>query len=168
MRQVLFVATIAVVLVAGLGVRNLGGVADRQTVTTTTTLTCPKSSPNVLGGGGGAGPAPTDFLVTISFQGQWSAVVTTYSAFQMNATYLHLTCDYAGNSTAPHTPSTALIYFSPWNPNGEQTVKVTAYKLEPGNGNLTVSVGYANYSNVRSNSTITPFGNATAFLSTAP
>lgn len=157
MRQGILALVVAVVLVAGLGVGYIGGVANRQTVTTTTTLSCPTASPNVLGGGGSGAPAA--FLVTVAFQGQWNAVVTTYSAFQTTLAYLHSTCDYAGSNNA-------YVYVNPWNSNGEQTVKVTAYKLDSGNGNLTVSVGYG--AALRSNSTVSPFGSTTAFAGTAP
>jgi len=129
-----------------------------RTVTTTVTTSCPNPSPNVLGGGGGNATINA-FLVSVSFQGQWSAVVTTYSALQTTLAYLHSTCDYAGSNTA-------LIYLNPWNSGGEQTVMVTAYKLDSSGGNLTVTVAYGAAS--RSNSTTLPFGSAKTFISTAP
>jgi len=159
MRRAFLGLAVVAVLVAGLGVGYLDGVSNQQTVTTTSTLTCPNSSPNVLSIPGGSNAETTAFSVTVSFQGQWSAVVTTYSAFQTTPIFLHSTCDYAGSNTA-------YIYFNPWNSNGEQTVLVSAYKLDSGNGNLTVTVTYGAAS--RSNSTTLPFGSAKTFVSTAP
>jgi len=159
MRRAFLTLAIVAVLIAGLGVGYMGGVSNRQTITTTITLSCPSSSPNVLFIPGGSNSVTTAFSVTVSFQGQWSAVVTSYSAFQTTSAYLHSTCDYAGSNTA-------YIYINPWNSNGEQTVKVTAYKLDSGNGNLTVTVSYGAAS--RSNSTTLSFGTAATFVSTAP
>jgi len=159
MRRASLALAIVAVLVAGLGVGYVGGVSNRQTITTTVTLSCPSSSPNVLSIPGGSNAETTAFSVTVSFQGQWSAVVTTYSAFQTTSAYLHSTCDYAGNNTA-------YIYINPWNSNGEQTVLVSAYKLDSSNSNLTVTVTCGAAS--RSNSTTLPFGSAMTFVSTAP
>jgi hypothetical protein len=158
MGRTLLTLAIVFVLIAGLGIGYLGGVSNQKTITTTTTLSCPNSSPNILEGGGGNGTTSA-FLIAVSFQGQWSAVVTTYSAFQTTSSYLHSTCDYSGNNTA-------YTYVNPWNTNGEQTVQVSAYKLDSSNGNLTVTVTYGAAS--RSNSTILPFGSAKTFISTAP
>jgi len=160
MRNGAIAALLVAAIMAGAGLGYLASSQDiaTRTVTTTVTIPCPNSSPNVLGGGGGNGTIDA-FLVSVSFQGQWNAVVTTYSAFQTTSTYLHSTCDYAGNNTA-------YIYINPWNSNGEQTVQVSAYKLVSNNGNLTVTVTYGAAS--RSNSTILPSGSAKTFISIAP
>lgn len=146
-------------MVAGLEVEYMGGVANRQTVTATATLSCPDSYPSLLVAPSGSDAVSTRFAVTVSFQGNWSAIVSTYSAFETTSAYLHQTCDYTGSSTA-------YIFIYPWNPSGEQTVKVTAYKLNSGDGNLTVSVDHG--AALRYNSTVSPFGSTTAFLGTAP
>ena len=157
MRRGFLILIIAVLVVAGLGVGYLGGVANQQTVTTTVSVSCPtsfSSPPIIIPGSGGS-----FFVVAVSFHGQWDAVVTTYSALEPSPVYLQQTCGYAGNSTA-------YVGFPSWNSSGEQSVRVTAYKLASGNGNMTVSIGYG--AALRSNSTISPFGSVTAFLGTAP
>jgi hypothetical protein len=167
MKQVLLVLVIAILAVAGSAVGFIGGVTTRQTVTatatativtaitvtTTTGLLCPALSVQNPEEGS------TDFTVGISFQGQWSATVKTYSAFETTPAYLQTTCDYYGSSAAT-------VYVVPWNPNGEQTVVVTANKLASSNGNLTVSVGWGEA--FRSNSTVSPYGSTSTFISIAP
>jgi len=147
----------AVLLVAGLGVGYLGGVANRQTVTTTVSVVCPTPSSNLTNTFANSGEV--SFVIVISFHGQWDAVVSTYSALEPSPAYMVQTCDYAGSNTA-------YVGFTPWNSSGEQSVKVTAYKLDSGNGNLTVSVGFGEA--FRSNSTISPYGSTTTSISIAP
>lgn len=153
MRQGILALIITLLLVAGLVVGYLGGVASRQTVTTTVVVPCPVVSDQNPKEGA------TDFTVEVSFQGQWNATVKTYSAFETTPTYLRTTCYYAGSDTA-------YIYVVPWNSNGEQTVMVMAHKLDSGDGNLTASVGWS--AAFRSNSTTSPYGSITAFIGTAP
>lgn len=162
MRQRFFAFIMVILLVAGLAVGYIGGIANRQTVTTTVTATTVTTTTNVLCSAlfvQNPEEAKTDFTVEISFQGQWNATVKSYSAFETAPDYLHTTCDYYGSGPAT-------IYVVPWNPNGEQTVMVTANKLASGYGNLTVSVGWGEA--FRSNSTISPYGSTTAFISIAP
>ena len=162
MRQGFFAFIMVTLLVVGLVVGYIGGVANRQIVTTTVTATTVTSTTiDLCSALFAKNPeeAKVDFTVEISFQGQWNATVTTYSAFKVAPDYLHTTCDYYGSGPAT-------IYVVPWNPNGEQTVMVTANKFVSGYGNLTVSVGWGEA--FRSNSTILPYGSATTFISIAP
>src|SRR2546427_3068517 len=100
-----------------------------------------------------------NFAVEIFYQGRWSAVVKTYSAFETNSTYLRSSACYIGGGDAS-------VYIAPWNPNGEQSVVVVAQKLEASNGNLTVSVAWG--AATRSNSTLSPYGSVTTSIGTAP
>ena len=162
MRQGILALIMAILLVAGLAVGYIGGVANRQTTTATVTATTVTTTTNVVCSAlfvQNPEEGKTDFTVEVSFQGQWNATVKTYSAFETTPAYLHTTCDYYGNGAAT-------IYVVPWNPNGEQTVMVTANKLASGDGNLTVSVGWGEA--FRSNSTTSPYGSTTTSISIAP
>jgi hypothetical protein len=161
MRQGVLALIIVILLVAGLAVGYIGGIANRQTVTTTVTnavtTTQTISSPAVCVLNPEEGT--NYFTVEVSFQGEWNATIKTYSAFETSPTYLRTTCHFPGSNTG-------YIYITQWNPNGEQTVVVTAGKLDSGDGNLTVSVGWGEA--FRSNSTVLPYGSTTAFMSIAP
>lgn len=105
------------------------------------------------------GVASGNFTVEVSYQGPWNATVKTYSAFSTNSTYLHSSNCYTGTGTG-------YVYIVPWNPNGEQTVVVTAHKLDASDGNLTAFVTWPSIT--LSNSTIAPYGSVTTFISIAP
>jgi len=126
----------------------IGSTSQRQN----TLASCPKATAQYGSG---------DFVVEVSYQGPWNATVSTYSAFATAPAYLLSACQYGGNGTA-------YVSVASPNPNGEQTVLVTAHKLDSSNGNLTVTVTYGGTPPGRSNSTTLPFGSAMTFVSTAP
>jgi len=104
-------------------------------------------------------PESGNFAVEIFYQGRWSAIVKTYSAFETNSAYLRSSACYTGGGDAS-------IYVAPWNPKGEQRVVVVAQKLEASNGNLTVGVTWG--AATRSNSTLSPYGSVTTSIGTTP
>jgi hypothetical protein len=80
--------------------------------------------------------------------------VSTYSAFNQSPFDLLSSCDYSGNQ--PFSVS-----IPNWN-HGEETVVITANKLDSTNKTLTVSLTYGSGST--SNATSLPFGSATTTM----
>jgi len=161
-------AILAIIVVVSALTGYAAGSINRTTTTvtsilsTTTTETTTATSSNVpcpTALNQTATPVEPAFQVEISYPGPWNATVRTYSAFEQSPAYLVWTCYYRGTETR-------FVYVAPWNINGEQTVSVVATKLDSSNGNLIVSAGWGAAS--RSNSTISPYGSASTFISVAP
>ena len=99
------------------------------------------------------------FVVQVNYSGMWTALITTYSAFADNSSYLHSTLCFGGSGN-----TTTLV--QTWNLSGEESTWVTAKKLDSSNANLSVTVGYGAY--FRTNSTIAPLGMTQTFVAIAP
>ena len=99
------------------------------------------------------------FVVQVNYSGTWTAVITTYSAFADNSSYLHTMLCFNGSGNV-----TTII--QTWNPNGEESTWVTAKKLDSTNANLTVSVGYGSF--YRNNSTTDSIRNYSNFCRNRP
>lgn len=132
---------------------NRANTPPTSTITTTITHGCLNSP--VLGHGTGA----SEFSIEISYQGQWKAIISTYSALAANPAFIHSAECYSGSGDGT-------MYVAPWNPNGEQTVTVKAFKLDASNGNLTATIAWGAAS--RSNSTTSANGSVMTSIGTAP
>ena len=139
---------IAAVLVgAGIFASTLFGTAttNSQTAATapTTVLSC---SPT----GDLAAPRHFAFNIAVNYTGRWNATAEGYSG----TTPAFIDC-YTGTGVG-------LIYLSDWNQGGRATLQVVAEKVDPGSGNLTISINFGASSFLtETNSTSLPGGSAT-------
>ncbi len=157
MRIEIVILSLILVALAGIGTGYFVGTQMTTTVTAFLPGSCPVPShtaPIDFGDGAGYG-----FLVEISGQGPWNATVQSYSAIAIAPNNLQATCYYGGIGTE-------YVRVAPWNSNGEETVVVTAHKMNSGAGNFTASVSYG--VGVHSNSTVAPYGTVTTFMSAIP
>jgi len=147
---------LVVAILAGAGAGYLVGNANERTVnststlsvvststafsTTTTTVTTTEGSCFSLNSASGAQSLPVGFHVTVSYAGEWSISIATFSSKPINESAFWLACYSEGSGTATFYVGLA-NYVGGWN-----TVVATA-RAFGSNGTLTVSANIGNATN---------------------
>ena len=101
------------------------------------------------------GSIPAGINVTVSYQGRWWMTMAEFASNQTKASTLDSTCYYEGNNRIS-------FYVSIANYQGWNTIDVRAHKWGT-SGTMTVAISAG--PSTSSNSTATPYGDATTTLS---